>query len=150
MCIRDRVCTVYSTTWEEETQKATNPVTHLHSTPIGRHRQHDWPRQAVWIGTGPLCLEKDCRRLLYNRQMMMMMRGRGGKLFQAISAPNFPNFNRAQMDASRVPLGPMPYRNKKTLSTCFLPISFLDTSQTIHGHAINHLLFWCKRNLLLW
>ena len=38
---------VYSITWEEETRKAANRVSQLHSTPIGRHRQHDWPRQAV-------------------------------------------------------------------------------------------------------
>ena len=37
------VCTVYSTTWKEETRKAMNPVSQLQSTPIGRHRQHDWP-----------------------------------------------------------------------------------------------------------
>ena len=41
------VCTVYSTTWEEETRKATNHVSKLHSTPIRRHRQRDCPRQAV-------------------------------------------------------------------------------------------------------
>ena len=29
------VCTVYSITWEEETRKATNPLSQLHSTPIG-------------------------------------------------------------------------------------------------------------------
>ena len=75
------LCTVYSTTWEGGTRKATNPVSQLHSTPIGRHRQNDWPGQAVWIGTGLLWLEEDCSRLLCSRQMMMMMtRGRGGKL----------------------------------------------------------------------
>ena len=47
---------------KSETRKATNPVSHLHSTPVGRHRQHDWPEQAVWIGIGPLWLEEDCSR----------------------------------------------------------------------------------------
>ena len=65
------VCTVYSITREEETRKATNPVSQLHST--HRHRQHGWPGQAVWIGTGPLWLEEACSRLLCSRQMMMMM-----------------------------------------------------------------------------
>ena len=67
------VRTVYSTTWEEKTRKATNPVSQIHSTPFGRHRQHDWPGQAVWIGTGSLWLEEARSRLLCSRPMMMMM-----------------------------------------------------------------------------
>ena len=67
------VRTVYSTTWEEKTRKATNPVSQIHSTPSGRHRQHDWPGQAVWIGTGSLWLEEARSRLLCSRPMMMMM-----------------------------------------------------------------------------
>ena len=65
------VRTVYSTTWEEKTRKATNPVSQIHSTPFGRHRQHDWPGQAVWIGTGSLWLEEARSRLLCSRPMMM-------------------------------------------------------------------------------
>ena len=56
-------------TWEEKTWKATNPVSQIHSTPFGRHRQHDWPGQAVWIGTGSLWLEEASS----TRSMMMMM-----------------------------------------------------------------------------
>ena len=56
-------------TWEEKTWKATNPVSQIHSTPFGRHRQHDWPGQAVWIGTGSLWLEEASS----SRPMMMMM-----------------------------------------------------------------------------
>ena len=65
------VCTVYSTTWEEETRKATNRVSKLHSSPIRRHRQHDWPRQAVSFDTRPLWLEEDCSHLLCSWQMMI-------------------------------------------------------------------------------
>ena len=68
-----RVRTVYSTTWEEKTRKATNPVSQIHSTPFGRHRQHDWPGQAVWIGTGSLWLEEARSRLLCSWPMMMVM-----------------------------------------------------------------------------
>ena len=63
---------VYSTTWEEKTRKATNSVSQIHSTPFGRHRQHDWPGQAVWIGTGSLWLGEARSRLLCSRPMMMM------------------------------------------------------------------------------
>ena len=56
-------------TWEEKTRKATNPVSQIHSTPFGRHRQHDWPGQAVWIGTWSLWLEEAPS----SRPMMMMM-----------------------------------------------------------------------------
>ena len=65
--------TVYSTTWEENTRKATNPVSQVHSTSFMRHRQHDWPGQAVWIGTGSLWLEEARSRLLCSRPMMMMI-----------------------------------------------------------------------------
>ena len=67
------VRTVYSTTWEEKTRKATNPVSQIHSTPFGRHRQHDWPGQAVWIGRGSLWLEEARSRLLCSQPMMMMI-----------------------------------------------------------------------------
>ena len=67
------VGTVYSTTWEEKTKKATNPVSQIHSTPFGRQRQHDWPGQAVWIGAGSLWLEEARSHLLCSRPMMMMM-----------------------------------------------------------------------------
>ena len=68
------VRTVYSTTWEEKTRKATNPVSQIHSTPFGRHRRHDWPGHAFWIGTGSLWLEEACSRLLCSRPMMMLMK----------------------------------------------------------------------------
>ena len=38
-----------------------------------RHRQHDWPGQAVWIGTGSLWLEEARSRLLCSRPMMMIV-----------------------------------------------------------------------------
>ena len=75
------VRTVYSTTWEEKTRKATNPVSQIHSTPFGRHRQHDWPGQAVWIGTGSLWLEEARSRVLCSRPMMMMMNAPLSHLF---------------------------------------------------------------------
>ena len=79
------VRTVYSTTWEEKTRKAMNPVSQIPSTPFGRHRQHDWPGQAVWIGTGSLRLEEARSRLHCSRPMMMMMMIINNVLRQAVA-----------------------------------------------------------------
>ena len=55
-----------------------------------RHRQHDWPGQAVWIGTGSLWLEDARSRLLCSRPMMMTAFPEGVRLIQVSLYPRQP------------------------------------------------------------